>query len=94
MLRFNLLLLFVAVLCALGVVTAQHHARVRFQALEAERERGRHLDVTFGELQIELSTWATHPRIEKVARERLRMVTADAAGRAEAPRLQAVRGGR
>ena len=73
MLRFNLLLAMVLVLCALGVVTSQHKARKLFQMLESEQERARQLEVEYGQLQLELSTWATHPRIEKVARERLRM---------------------
>lgn len=75
MLRLNLLLLLAAVVCALGVVTSQHKARKLFQALEAEQERARQLDVEFGQLQLELSTWATPPRIEKIAREKLRMRT-------------------
>lgn len=75
MFRVNLALLFVLVLCALAVVTSQHRGRKLFQALEAEQEKARHLDVEFGQLQIEMSTWATHPRVEKVARERLHMIT-------------------
>lgn len=73
MLRLNLLLLLVLVLCAIGVVTSQHKARKLFQSLESEQERAKSLDVEYGQLQIELSTWATQPRIEKVARERLKM---------------------
>lgn len=73
MLRTNMILLFFVVFCALGVVTSQHKARKLFQELEAEQERARQLDVEFGQLQLELSTWATHPRIEKIARERLKM---------------------
>ena len=73
MIRLNMLLLLVAVFCALGVVTSQHKARKLFQALEAEQERAKQLDVEFGQLQLELSTWATSPRIEKIARERLKM---------------------
>ncbi len=73
MFRLNLFLVFVLVLCALAVVTAQHRGRKLFQALEAEQEKVRRLDIEFGQLQIEMSTWATHPRIEKIARERLRM---------------------
>ena len=42
-----------------------------FQALESEQERADHLDVEFDQLQLELSTWATSPRIEKIAREDL-----------------------
>ena len=73
MLRFNLALLLAVMLCSLGLVTAQHKARKLFQALEAEQERSRSLDVEYGQIQLELSTWATHPRIEKIAREHLRM---------------------
>ncbi len=74
MLRFNLILLFVAVCCGLGTVTSQHKARKLFQALEQEQERGRQLDVEYDQLQLELSTWATHGRIESIARERLHML--------------------
>lgn len=73
MFRLNIVLLLILVVCALSVVTAQHRARKLFQGLEAEQERVRQLEVEFGQLQIEMSTWATHPRIEKIARERLRM---------------------
>ncbi|MEN3372696.1 cell division protein FtsL [Dechloromonas sp. ZS-1] len=81
MIRFNMFLLVIAVMCALGVVTSQHRARKLFQDLENEQERARQLDVEYGQLQLEMSTWATHPRIEKIARERLHMVVPDAAGR-------------
>ena len=73
MVRFNMLLLLLAVFCALGIVTSQHKARKLFQSLEAEQERAKQLDVEFGQLQLELSTWATSPRIEKIAREKLKM---------------------
>ena len=79
MLRLNLLLLLAALFCALGVVTSQHQARKLFQALESEQDRARQLDVEFGQLQLELSTWATSPRIEKIARDKLRMRTPEAA---------------
>ena len=79
MLRLNLLLLVVAVICALSVVTSQHKARRLFQALESEQERADQLDIEFDQLQIELSTWATSPRIEKIAREKLKMRTPEPA---------------
>lgn len=75
MVRFNILLLLVAVICALSVVTSQHKARKLFQALEGEQDRARQLDIEFGQLQLELQTWATSPRIEKIAHEKLRMGT-------------------
>ena len=79
MVRFNILLLLAAVLCALSVVTSQHQARKLFQAMETEQERARQLDVEYDQLQIELSTWATSPRIDKIAREKLKMKAPEAA---------------
>lgn len=73
MVRVNIILLFAAVLCALSVVTSQHKARKLFQAMEGEQERARQLDIEYDQLQLELSTWATSPRIDKIARENLKM---------------------
>lgn len=73
MVRVNIFLLLAAVLCALSVVTSQHKARKLFQAMEGEQERARQLDIEFDQLQLELSTWATSPRIDKIARENLKM---------------------
>ncbi len=79
MVRFNILLLLAAVLCSLSVVTSQHQARKLFQAMEVEQERAKQLDVEYDQLQIELSTWATSPRIDKIAREKLKMKAPEAA---------------
>ena len=79
MVRFNILLLLASMLCALGVVTSQHQARKLFQAMESEQERAKQLDVEYDQLQIELSTWATSPRIDKIAREKLKMRAPEAA---------------
>lgn len=79
MVRFNVLLLLAAVLCALSVVTSQHKARKLFQAMESEQERAKQLDVEYDQLQLELSTWATSPRIDKIAREKLKMRTPEPA---------------
>jgi cell division protein FtsL len=73
MMRLNVFLLVVILCCALSAVTSQHKARKLFQAMEAEQERARQLEVEFGQLQLELSTWAASPRIEQIARERLKM---------------------
>lgn len=82
MLRFNMILLLIAVMCALGVVTSQHRARKLFQDVEHEEERARQLDIEYGQLQLELSTWATPPRIEQIARDKLKMRLPDASGKA------------
>ena len=79
MVRVNIFLLLAAVLCALSVVTSQHKARKLFQAMESEQERARQLDIEFDQLQLELSTWATSPRIDKIARDKLKMRTPEAA---------------
>jgi cell division protein FtsL len=79
MTRFNTLLLLAVLVSALSIVTFQHQARKLFQAMDAEQERARQLDVEYGQLQLELSTWATSTRIEKIARERLRMRAPEAA---------------
>jgi len=85
MLRTNLILLVCIVLCALAAITSQHKARKLFQALEHEQERVRQVEVEFGQLQLELSTWAAHSRVEKLARERLRMAPPDGARLLVAP---------
>ncbi len=90
MVRFNMILLLIVVVCALGVVTSQHKARKLFQELENEQERAKQLDVEYGQLQIELSTWATPPRIEQIARDKLRMRLPDASGKAAEPHLKPV----
>lgn len=89
MIRLNMILMLVVTICALGVVTAQHKSRKLFQALEAEQDRARQLDVEYGQLQLELSTWATPPRVEKIARDKLKMRTPDASGKAVEPPVPA-----
>jgi cell division protein FtsL len=76
--RINLILLVLLTVCALGLVTSQHHARKLFSEMEREQERAKQLDVEWGQLQLEQSTWAMHARVEKIARERLRMSLPDA----------------
>lgn len=73
MARLNLVLLAALVACALGLITSQHQARKRWAELEREQVRAQQLEVEFGQLQLEASTWATPSRVERVARERLRM---------------------
>ena len=71
MAKLNLLLLLVLLACALGLVTSQHQARKAFAALEAEGARARELDIEYGQLQLEASTWGLHARVAKIAAETL-----------------------
>ena len=73
MVRLNLLLLAVLVLCALSLVTSRHQARKLFVELEREQARAHAFDTEFGQLQLEQSTWAMPVRVEKIAREQLKM---------------------
>jgi len=75
--KLNLLLLLVLVVCALGLVTSQHRARKLFTELEREQERSRALEVEYGQLQLEASTWGLHARVERIASGTLGMRTPD-----------------
>ena len=73
--RLAVAALWVAVLAsALGVVYAKHEARSRFYELQQLVKARDDLDIEWGQLQLEQSTWATHGRVERVARDELRMV--------------------
>ena len=73
MARLNLALLALLLVCALSLVTSRYQARKLFVDLERERAQSRAYEVEYGQLQIEQSTWAMPARIEKIAREQLRM---------------------
>ena len=73
MTRVNLILLGVLIVCALSLVTSRHDARRLFVELEREQQRTRQLETEYGQLQLEQSTWGMPARIEKIARENLRM---------------------
>ncbi len=73
MARLNLTLLAILIVCALSLVTSQHKARKLYVELQKEQESARKLDVEYGQLQLEQSTWAMHARIEKIASGQLMM---------------------
>ena len=73
MTRLNLILLGILVGCALMLVTSQHQARKLYVELQKEQELALQLDIEWGQLQLEQSTWATHARIEKIAVRNLGM---------------------
>lgn len=73
MARLNLILLMLVLVSALAAVTTSHRARKLFIEFEREQQRMRALEVEWGQLQLEQSTWATHARVEQIARDKLGM---------------------
>jgi len=73
MTRLNVLLLVVLVVCALSLVTSRHQSRRLFVELERAQAEARGYETEYGQLQLEQSTWGMPARVEKVAREQLRM---------------------
>jgi cell division protein FtsL len=55
------------------VTGAKHRARQLFVELEELNREQDRLQIDWWRLQIEQSTWATHARIEALARERLQL---------------------
>lgn len=67
------LLVLAVIASALGDVYSKHQSRklfVALQDLEADRDE---MNIEWGQLQLEQSTWATHGRVEELAREQLKM---------------------
>ncbi len=65
------LLLVVVIASAMGVAWSRHESRKLFnqlQQLEGERDA---MNVEWGQLQLEQSTYTTHGKIESAARDRL-----------------------
>ena len=73
MVRFSLFLLAVLIACALALVTSQHQARKLYVELQKEQDVAKQLEVEWGQLQLEQSTWATPARVEKLATQKLGM---------------------
>ena len=73
MTRTNLLLLIVLVACGLSLVTSRHHARQLTTELTREEMRTRGYEVEYGQLSLEQSTWSMPARVEKIARDTLKL---------------------
>ncbi len=70
-LTLTLALALAVTLSAIAVVYSKHESRklfIELQELTAERDR---LNIQWGQLQIEQSTFATHGRVERVATDEL-----------------------
>ncbi len=58
---------------AAGVIYSKHESRKLFVQLQALQKEQDQMDIEWGRMQLEQSTWATHGRIERLARKKLDM---------------------
>jgi len=66
--------LWVAVLgSAAGAIYSKHRARELFVELEQLNTRRDNLEIEWGQLQLEQSSWSTHAFVERVASKKLHM---------------------
>ena len=68
----------VCVVSGIAVVYTKHESRKLFVELEQLTQERDELNIEWGQLQIEQSTWAQHARIEQVAAEELALVRPEA----------------
>jgi cell division protein FtsL len=72
-LKINAVLMVILVTFALGLVTSQNEARKIFVELQKQQDDAKQLEVEYGQLQLEQSTWAMHSRVERIAANNLQM---------------------
>ena len=70
-----LVLVLAGLVSAVGCIYSKHQSRKLFTELQAMTDERDRLEVEWGRLQIEQSTWSTHARVERLAREQMRMRT-------------------
>ena len=68
----------VCVLSAIALVYTKHESRKLFVELEQLTHERDELNIEWGQLQIEQSTWAQHARIEQVASDDLSLMRPEA----------------
>ncbi|HEV2333111.1 MAG TPA: cell division protein FtsL [Gammaproteobacteria bacterium] len=74
--RAVVVLLGVAVfLSALALIDSRHQNRILFEQTQQRREQRDQLNVEWGRLLLEQSTWSTHAYIEQSATQKLDMHT-------------------
>lgn len=72
--RLDVVLALLLVVCALGLIQAQHRSRTYFVELERLKKEARALEEQWGQLQIEQGTWANPARVDMLARTRLGLI--------------------
>jgi cell division protein FtsL len=76
MTRFNFVLLLALLASSLYLVRVSYDARRLFAELDRAQVQARQLETEFGRLEAERQAQATPSRVEKAARDKLRMHTA------------------
>lgn len=61
------------IVSAVTCVFARHESRSQFSYLQSLIAQRDSLEVDWGRLQIEQSTWSTHARVERLARNKMKM---------------------
>ncbi len=77
--KLNFILIALLLVSALATVASTHRSRKLFIALENGQAEQRRIEVEWGQLQLEQSTWAKHALVEGIASKQLGMRTPDAA---------------
>ena len=72
-----MILLIMTFVSAISVVYVKHYNRKLFVELQQLEKQRDNMAVEWGQLQLEQATWATHIRIEPIARKKLDMITPD-----------------
>lgn len=70
-----MILLIITFVSAISVVYVKHYNRKLFVELQHQERQRDDMDVEWGKLQLEQNTWAANVRIERIAREKLQMIT-------------------
>lgn len=73
MTRLNFILLGILLICALALVTSQHHARKLYVQLQQELELEKKYEREWNQLQLAQGEWSIHARIERIATQQLHM---------------------
>ncbi len=75
MIKLNIFLFVILIICGLGIVTARYEARKLFMEQEKEQKLTEQLETEWSQLLLEQSTLAMSARVEKIARKELGMIT-------------------
>nr|VFK43721.1 MAG: cell division protein FtsL [Candidatus Kentron sp. TC]VFK44354.1 MAG: cell division protein FtsL [Candidatus Kentron sp. TC]VFK58371.1 MAG: cell division protein FtsL [Candidatus Kentron sp. TC] len=67
-------LMLAILISSVSVVYVKHEDRALFVELQRLKRKRDSLEVEWGKLSLEQSTWATHDRIERIAKEQLHLV--------------------